>query len=232
MVDNCGEIVQMNSNLFRKEIDFLRNHYSNLLQRYGDSPEGVQWSDRQTQERRMEILAQIGNLSSAKILDFGCGTGELLAFLKKTREFKGEYVGYDISNSMISRAKHKFPRHRFECRDVFTDGVTGFFDYILISGVFNNLVDNNWGLMTELLSLLFDRTKIGLAFNALSTYVDYRDANLFYVKPEEIFRFCKENLSPCVTLRHDYEIKPNVVPFEFTTYVFKTELKLRKNLES
>ncbi|MDY7003476.1 MAG: class I SAM-dependent methyltransferase [Cyanobacteriota bacterium] len=221
----------MNEYLFRQDIDFLKNHYSKLLERHGDSPEGVQWSDSQTQERRMDILAQIDNLSSAKILDFGCGTGKLLSFLQEKREFNGEYVGYDISSLMIDKAKKKFPRHRFECRDIFTDGVPEFFDYVLISGVFNNLVDRNWELMTALLNLLFCHTKRGLAFNALSTYVDYCDTGLFYVNPEKIFRFCKETLSPCVTLRHDYLIRPNVVPFEFTIYVFQTELESRKNLE-
>lgn len=221
----------MNSHLFRKDIDFLRNHYSTLLQRYGDSPAGVQWSDRKTQERRMEILAQIGSLSSAKVLDFGCGTGKLLSFLQKSIAFRGEYVGYDISDLMISKAKDKFPRHRFECRDILADGIPEFFDYILISGVFNNLVDSNWELMTELLKLLFPYTKVGLAFNALSTYVDYRDTSLFYVNPDKIFRFCKEILSPYVSLRHDYAIKPNMIPFEFTIYVFQTELEVRKNLE-
>jgi len=201
-----------------------------LVQKYGDSAPGVQWRDRETQERRLEILTQIGDLRSAKILDFGCGVGHLLSFMRERFGFTGEYVGYDLSAAMIAAASNKFPDTRFEQRDVLAEDISEDFDYILISGVFNNRVSDGWGLMTKLLSALFPHARKAMGFNALSSYVDYCDPDLFYVDPERIFHFCKEYLSPCACLRHDYLIKPGVIPFEFSTYVYQSELQPRKRL--
>jgi SAM-dependent methyltransferase len=222
----------MASHSFQQDIAFLEQHYSQLLQECKDTPQGVQWGDRQTQERRMEILTQVGDVSSAKILDFGCGTGHLLTFLQNRLEFRGEYIGYDISSEMIATAQKKFPRIKFEQIDILAEGIPEDFDYILINGTFNNLVRDNWGLMSTLLKHLFAQTRYALAFNALSTYVDYYDDKLFYVCPEKVFRFCKEELSPCVTLRHDYLIKPEIIPFEFTVYVYKTAIQTRINRDA
>lgn len=217
------------NNSFQTDLASIEEHYSNLLVIHGDSAAAVQWRDQITQERRFEILTQVGNLHNAKVLDFGCGTGHLLHFLRSQLHFNGEYVGYDLSHNMIAAARQKFPEARFEQRNILTEKLSEDFDYVLISGVFNNIASDNWGLMTTLLKQLFQHTKKGLAFNALSTYVDYFDPHLFYVNPEEVFRFLKEYLSPCVTLRHDYQIKPGVIPFEFSAYIYSVELEPKKS---
>jgi SAM-dependent methyltransferase len=212
-----------------EELDRLAASYSDLACRLGDAPEATQWRDRATQERRMRILAEVGDLSTAKVLDFGCGTGHLLTVLREGCGFAGEYVGYDLSAEMIRLAAAKFPEARFACRNIFVDGVGEDFDFVLISGVFNNRIGNGADWMGAALSLLFARTRKALAFNALSTYVDGFDPNLAYSSPERVFAFCKETLSPLVTLRHDYCVKAGVVPFEFTVYVHRTEIPVRRN---
>ena len=171
------------------------------------------------QERRLLLLAEIGDLRGAKVLDFGCGTGHLLEVLRTKLDFCGEYVGYDLSPAMVAAAKEKYPDARFECRDVLADGVPEDFDYILVSGTFNVCVNDNWGLMTSLLQALYPRTRKGLAFNLISAYVEFMDQGLWYVSPERVFRYCKEELSPCVALRHDYLLKDGVLPYEFTVYL-------------
>lgn len=215
---------------FKSDLFQLEQFFSNQVREHGDTPQGNQHKDMELQERRMEVLADVGDLRCSKVLDFGCGTGHLLAFLRTRLAFQGEYVGYDLSAEMIAIASNKFPGIRFERRNILTQGVPEDFDHILINGTFFNRVTDNWGLMTELLGRLFPRTRKALAFNALSTYVDFFNPGNFYVSPENIFRFCKERLSPCVTLRHDYLSKPGVVPFEFTVYVSKTDVEPRKQL--
>lgn len=233
MNKNAGlEMRPMPSHPFKRDLSLLNEHYSRLLEKHGDTPSGVQWTDRETQERRFEILTQVGDLRSAKVLDFGCGVGHLLTFMKTHLAFTGEYVGYDLSARMIDTARAKFPGIRFERRDILAEGVPEDFDYILISGVFHNRVSNGWDLMTTLLSCLFQRVRKALAFNAISTYVDFFDPEQFYVRPERAFGFCKEKLSPCVSLRHDYLVKPGIVPFEFSIYVYKTSVEPRKDLSA
>lgn len=220
----------MSEHPYKSDLSRLTQFYSKLLEEHGDSPQAVQHKDRQSQELRMKILAEVGDLRLAKILDFGCGAGHLLAFMRENLGFAGEYVGYDLSAELVRVAQGKFPQSRFEQRDILAQGVPEDFDYVVINGVFNNVVSDNWGLMTELLGRLFPRTRKALAFNALSTYVDFLNPGNFYVSPEKIFRFCKERLSPCVTLRHDYLTRPGVVPFEFTVYVYRTDVEPRKQL--
>ena len=207
------------SHPFQQDLDTVRSHYTALLERHGDSPQTAQWADLETQERRMQILAEVGDLSRAKILDFGCGTGHLLTYLQQNLDFCGEYVGYDLSTKIIDAARQKHPAGRFEARDVLTDGVGELFDYVLISGVFNNKVADNVGLTQALLRALFPACRQALAFNALSTFVEFFDPQLSYLSPLETFCFCKEQLSPLVTLRHDYQLRSGVVPYEFTCYV-------------
>ncbi len=206
----------------------LETHYDRLAREHGDTPQAAQWTSRETQEARMAVLSEIGDLRRAKILDFGCGTGHLLAYLR-SRGFAGEYVGYDLSSDMLALAEASFPDARFERRDILTDGIAERFDYALVSGVFNNRVRDNWALMTSLLAALFPACDLGLAFNALSTYVDFFDDGLHYFDPGVVFQHCKEQLSPRVCLRHDYEIKPGVVPFEFTVYVMRGAALARAN---
>jgi cyclopropane fatty-acyl-phospholipid synthase-like methyltransferase len=209
----------------------LEQHYTELFHKHGDTPQAVQWRDRASQERRFEILAQVGLPSNAKVLDFGCGTGHLLEYMRREHEFKGEFVGYDLTADTVAAAQAKFPAARFERRDIFADGIGEEFDYVFISGVFNNLMTDNAGFMHEVLELLFGHSRRALAFNALSAYVDFFDPGLCYTKPEEVFHFCKERLSPLVTLRHDYFIKPGVVPYEFTMYVHRCDLTPREVLQ-
>ncbi len=59
----------------------------------------------------------------------------------------------------------------------------------MINGVFNNRMTDNWSFLTLALDRLFRATKKGLAFNCLSTYVDYRDEHLYYADPRSGLRF-------------------------------------------
>lgn len=216
----------MNSN-FSKVVTTLAERYTRLLAANGDSPGAVEQSNLSTQERRMRQISAIGDLRHAKVLDFGCGTGHLLTVLENEFEFAGDYHGYDITPGLIDLAREKFHNQSFEVRNIFEDGIPERFDYVLVSGVFNNLVGDNWEWMTQSLELLFSCADKGIAFNNLSRYVDYFDDHLFYVDPGDVFKFCKEKLSPLVTLHHDYQLQDGKVPYEFTTFVYRSEVSCR-----
>lgn len=205
----------------------LRAHYDSLAKRHGYGPAAVQQSSVESQECRLRRLAEIGGLSSASILDFGCGAAHLLDVLIRDFHFEGAYTGYDLSEELIKLARDRHPQGFFENRDIFSDGVGGNFDYAFISGVFNNRVSDNLLFIRRTLETLFPAVSKGIAFNLLSRYVDYQDPALYYADPEAIFRYCKETLSPAVTLRHDYEVKAGVVPFEFTVYVYRSSHRPR-----
>lgn len=197
----------------------IEEHYRALFNEFGDSHKSAQWSDQETQFKRFQILSEIEDLNGKKILDFGCGTGEFATFLKK-KNIDVDYTGVDIVLEFLECAKEKFPSHRFE---KFEDIKDEEFDYIFISGVFNNLIDDNEKFYQGILKDLVNLAKKGIAFNMLSSYVDYYDEGLFYVKPENIFGFVKSEITPYVVLRNEYQLKENIIPFEFTCYLYMKE---------
>ena len=200
----------------------LADHYNDLVREHGYAPESVHFSSWETIERRFEVLLEgFPDFRNAKILDFGCGIGHLLGYMKQ-RGFKGEYVGFDIAEDMITLARTHYPEARFEHRNLLTSPPDECFDLAFVSGVFNNALDCNREFMEQSLAALFRCTNTGVSFNALSRYVDYRDDGLHYCCPMEVFDFCKRGLTPRVSLRHDYELKPGVIPFEFTIYLYKS----------
>lgn len=217
---------------FKNQMMKLDHHFSELVTKYGDGPLSVQWSDEETQKKRFQVLCQIADISSSKVLDFGCGNGALVQYLLEELSFKGEYVGLDVSSKMINLCKNKFSKFRFEVQDILETPLKERFDYILISGIFNQKVGQDEELTHQLLQTLFKQTNKGLAFNSISTYVDYFTEDLNYLNPDAMFKFCKEKLTPQVTLRHDYLLRHDCLPYEYTMYLFKSELPVRPNLIS
>lgn len=76
----------------------------------------------------------------ARVLDLGCGTGDLLAELNPAYG-----VGVDISPAMIERAKRLYPHLSFTVGDVedqtVIEGIDGPFDYIVMSDTIGMLDD-------------------------------------------------------------------------------------------
>lgn len=210
-----------------KDFAQLAQHYDQLVARYGDDPRSAQQADLATQERRLSILSEICDPRKLDVLDFGCGTGQMLRFLQDRHAFEGTYVGWDIAPAMIELARRLHPEGRFECGDCLQEGALEPVDVAFVSGTFNNRISDNWGFVTTALRKLYPFCRVGIAFNLLSRYVDYFDEGLYYADPEEVFRFCKEELSGRVALRHDYLVREASMPYEFTIYVYRDDSRPR-----
>ena len=174
-----------------------------------------------SQWKRFEVLTGISeNINS--LIDLGCGMGHLYNFLLE-RDFRGSYLGLDFVSEFIEIACEKYHKSsvRFEVFDIRKDILPNGFDYIILNGVFNNKMSDNKEFMLDTINKLFKASGKGVAFNAMSTYVDYYDENLYYSNPLEVFDFCKKKLPGKVVLRHDYLVKKSSIPFEYTIYLYK-----------
>lgn len=198
--------------------DQIAAHYRALLHQHGDSAESAQYSSRESQERRFAELIKIGRLDGCRVLDFGCGTAHMATYLK-AQGMLVNYTGVDVVDDFFPVARTKHPEHRFGQLANFADEK---FDYVFVSGVFNNRKRGNRAFYQKWIRTLFGMCESGLAFNMMSTYVDFRDESLFYEEPERAFRFVKQEITPFVTLRHDYEVKPGIIPFEFAIYAYRS----------
>jgi ubiquinone/menaquinone biosynthesis C-methylase UbiE len=89
-----------------------------------------------------------------KVLELGCGTGDLLASLKPALG-----VGVDLSSEMVRRAAAKFPELRFIQADSHELVLNETFDIIVLSDILNELWDVQ-SVFERLQSVSDSRTRI------------------------------------------------------------------------
>jgi 2-polyprenyl-3-methyl-5-hydroxy-6-metoxy-1,4-benzoquinol methylase len=182
----------------------LLHFYNRHLKDFGDAPQAVRWTP-EGQRRRYETLLKIaGDISGKKILDFGCGKGDLYGFIKE-RDISINYCGIDVNENLIKLAKSKYPETEFIAVDLEESEFERVFDVIFICGVFNLRIAGIEESMKNVLKKLFRLCKEALHVNFLSYYIAQRNVELFYVKPEGIMKFAITELSPSVTLMHEKE---------------------------
>ena len=202
-----------------KTLDGIRDLYEGNLAEHGTSSKSVGWRDESSQVLRFERLARVvdrGAPDGFTVNDWGCGYGAMFAYLD--REFGGAmrlFTGYDISAEMLSAAKAQCDPAR--SRFILGPAVTEEADYTFVSGTFNvklEASDAEWdAYIKQHLEAMFAKSRRGLAFNLLTSYVDWKQENLFYADPRDFVDFCKTRLSRYVTLVHDYAL------FEWTILV-------------
>lgn len=200
----------------------IKKHYESLYELHGRDHNAVQYSSGSSQVRRFEVLLDMFD-SADSIADIGCGLGDLLPLIR-SRFNNVRYYGYDFVQSFLDDANRRFAQDHeaiFSPLDITQDDITTRADYVLLSGMLNNTMPDNQYFTEVTLKKMWAACNRGIAFNALSTYVDYYDSGLYYHNPLALFDFCKNNLSKYVTLRHDYDVKDKSIPFEFTIYVYK-----------
>ncbi|WP_282136653.1 class I SAM-dependent methyltransferase [Seonamhaeicola maritimus] len=71
-----------------------------------------------------------------KVLDIGCGPGDILKFLPKV-----DYTGCDMDATYIKTAKEKYPQYSFHCAGVedFKLETPNTFDVVITTGVIHHL---------------------------------------------------------------------------------------------
>ncbi|HYE30846.1 MAG TPA: bifunctional class I SAM-dependent methyltransferase/glycosyltransferase family 2 protein [Methylomirabilota bacterium] len=93
-----------------------------------------------------------------KVLEVGCGIGDLLQYLKPSRG-----VGVDFSPRMIELARARNPELEFSCADAHSFECSEQFDYIVLSDLVNDVADVQ-ALLTNLRKCSHSRTRLVLNF--------------------------------------------------------------------
>jgi SAM-dependent methyltransferase len=208
----------MSGDSIPKTLDGIRDLYEGNLAEHGTSSKSVGWRDEASQRLRFERLARVidPGAGAFTVNDWGCGYGAMFGYLDGAfGTSMSRYTGYDISAEMLGAAKARCA----DARASFVNGtaVTVDADYTFVSGTFNvklNASDDQWDeYIKGQLEAMYAKSRRGLAFNLLTSYVDWKTDNLFYADPKDFFDFCKTRLSRAVTLHHDYGL------FEWTIAV-------------
>jgi SAM-dependent methyltransferase len=193
----------------QKVADFFRVH----VRLYGNDWRALGWQSRHTQYQRFAVLADVGALHQTRVLDVGCGLGDLYGYLG-TQGIWVTYTGYDLVPEMVARAAKRFPEARFLVRDVLQGLGDEPFDYILSSGAFNINFGDNLIAVQRLLREMYDACARGVAMNFLSITDPRRDPIFYLYDPQVMLTYC-QTFCPNVQVRQDY------LPNDFTLYLWR-----------
>ncbi len=201
----------------------LKAYYQGLYEKHGAEPAAVQHVSKEAQAVRFAIfLSLISN--NDDVIDLGCGLADMLPFLR-SHGFTGRYLGCDFVPEFIQHAQSAYQddaKADFIEFDIYKDQLPTSYDHVLISGIFNNKMDDNRQFLDKTLAMSFAACSKSVLFNALSSYVEYQEPSLFYISPLNLFEECKLTLTPYVLLKHDYVTKDGGFPYEFTMQLNKT----------
>jgi SAM-dependent methyltransferase len=154
--------------------DILRP-YRAAVARHGPGFEATLWGSREAQRARFRVMVDLAGIAGGRILDVGCGAGDLAAALLEDEVPFASYLGIDALPEMIDAAKARgLARCRFEARDVLADAAAltdaaaalgGAPDFVCLSGTLNTMDDRT---ARDLVRRSFDVAAQAVVFNFLS----------------------------------------------------------------
>lgn len=208
--------------------DRLLEYYNTQLMYFKDTAKGAGWPNETDRRTRFEIMLGaigVGDARPLTLCDLGCGTAELLSFIKERGINGVRYVGVDRSADALEFARKKHPEAEFHQIDVLDPrAVLGKLeaDYVIANGLFTVKADLSQEEMrcfwTKVVDKMWSLARRGIAFNLMSTIVDWERSDLFHVSMDEAARLLHGLAGRNVVLRADYGL------YEFTAYAYKQQL--------
>lgn len=183
--------------------------YTASLLKHGPVPLGLGWKEGADHYLRFRKLVACFDLENpSTVNDLGCGYGSFYDFLASEGVVVSHYRGVDISEGMIREATAKLSGPNIEF--AVSSSLNVIADFSVASGIFNvknENTDNVWrDHVVQTLHHLNSVSARGFSFNALTSYVDWKENHLFYADPLYFFDFCKRTFSRRVSLLHDYPL--------------------------
>jgi SAM-dependent methyltransferase len=196
----------------------VRAYFETTLATHGAAPKGVDWNDEAGQRlRHRQFLRLVAADPEASVLDFGCGYGDFLRFLR-AQGHRGRYVGLDITPAMVQAARDlhgEGPDRVFHLAAVPSEAA----DYAIASGIFNVIRGADratWVRYVEAtIETMAQSACRGFGFNLLSLNSDpeRRRADLYYADPPATLAAMIARHGRHVALLQDYGL------WEFTLLV-------------
>lgn len=206
-----------------KVTGFLRDHYQSAFLTHGATTKGVDWGEKTAdlalRYDKMAAVISAGTPGPVSLLDVGCGYGGLRDHLI-SRNVAVEYTGIDVVPEMIASARNRHPDANFMLGDVLETNDLGEHDYVVCNGILTQKLDIPAAEMDAFASLLirrmFSLCRIGIAFNVMTTKVNYFANNLYYRNPAELFAWCLTEFTRHIRIDHAYPL------YEYTMYLYRT----------
>lgn len=193
------------------------------LHEHGDSFRGVGYAREEDQQQRYALMLDVVREHDERVsvLDLGCGLAHMLDYVQRTPSRSNiDYSGLDISSDYLAGARRRHPEADLTLRDVLErDDDLPVYDYVILNHLFNWRGELPWdemlGYWQRMLTVAYRHARRGIAFNNMSTVVDWERDDLFHLPFEVLAAFVSSELSRHFVIHHDYP------GWEYTTYVYR-----------
>lgn len=210
-----------------KATEVLVKHYTEVFRNHGANSAGVDWGDKNRHILRLKKMVgclEPHTLVKEKILDIGCGYGELLKILlKKIKNKPINYIGIDPCLEMIEEARKIYPDHRFYNTSLEKYRPSGNVDHLLCCGIFTKKINVKNNDMYCLMDILFKKAQRWgsktITLNTMSPFCDIKSHNLYFPKIDDIVSLIRD--------RWGYKIKE----FRFESNYLKYEMLVHVKIE-
>ena len=204
----------------------LLSYYKGIFQKYGEDQRSLGWN-KGRQFIRFHQLTRFFKLDQSTMLDIGCGFGDMINFLEQESIQLNKYVGTDLMLEFIEVAKKKHSRDytNFIHGDFLTTEIENV-DFVVASGIFGHKIhesdEENYEYIRSILSKALGIASKGIAFDFLSTNVEYRTSDQdFHANPSKI-------LEIAYSLSKNIILNNSAMPFEFNICIFKDDSFTKK----
>jgi len=208
----------------------LKEHYEATFRANGPTSQGVDWGAENSRlelryEKMLAVIPQ-GTEGRPSLLDVGCGFGGLLDYAQ-SKGIDLDYTGIDVAENMIQWARDNFPDAVFICGDVLDVEFGRRFDYVICNGILTQKLDISGSSMDQfaarLIKRMYELCDQGVAFNVMTTKVNFFSNNLYYRNPAELFAWCFSEITPFIRLDHAYPL------YEYTLYLYRAPIGAGEN---
>ena len=200
------------------DTQFIKERFKKLLIKNGYSYKSLGWGKGGRQNLRFSILTKDIKKNSS-VLDLGCGFGDLLKFLKEEIDFEGQYTGVDLVEGMLKIGKENHKNANFINSDV-SNGLPEIpkHDFVIASGLMNLKLNssNNKEYIEHILKIMFEKSKVSLACDFMTTKVDFQNEIAWHTDPSWVINIAS-SLTKRWLLRNDY------MPYEFSLILYKDQ---------
>ena len=165
----------------------LQDYYARCFAEHGASPRGVDWQNWQTlalhYDKMLAVIEPDLAVSRVSLLDVGCGFGGLLDHAK-SKGIALDYTGIDIVPAMVEHGQKRHADAKFATTSIFDFNPERAFDYVVCNGVLTEKLDVSIKVFDEfarrVIRRMFELCERGIAFNLMTTHVNFTAPNLFY----------------------------------------------------
>jgi SAM-dependent methyltransferase len=199
---------------YSNDHDFNAKFYTEKISEFGQDVRSLNWGSRESQSLRFAVLAGIGDLNGASVLDIGCGLGDFYQWMKE-QNYAPDYSGIDITPKMVELCKERFPEADFHVGPILGNEALQHegYDYLFASGIFYLQKEAPQQYMERTVAAMFGKCNMGIAFNNLSNKLETEETE-FRADPAATFAFC-QTITPWVNIRHDYHLG------DFTIFMYR-----------